>query len=154
MQKLILCTTSTKNSGKTEFLKKVIEKFEKERCNVVFKSETDKWGDLYAVFTVNGKKVLIQTNGDDEEAFIRIEKLVSKHSVDVIICPTRSRGQEQYNFLVDFAEKKKYKVFWFRHFFMEEHPESIPGISRILDKANNELASSIFNFVKKYLKDG
>lgn len=74
MQKLILCTTSTKSSGKTEFLKKVIEKFEKEHCTVVDKSEEDENGDLYAVFTVSGKNVLVQTNGDDKAAFNTIKK--------------------------------------------------------------------------------
>ena len=149
MQKLILCTTSTKNSGKTEFLKKVIEKFEKERCNVVDKSDEDENGDLYAVFTVKGKNVLIQTNGDDKAAFNTIKKLASDYSVDVIICPTRSRGQEQYNFLAEFAEKKGYKVFWFRHFFMEEHPNDYQVL---LNKAYEHLARAIFEFVRDYLK--
>lgn len=151
MQKLILCTTSTKNSGKTEFLNKVIEKFEKERCTVVDKNEEDKKEDLYTIFSLNGKNVLIQTNGDDKAAFNRIKRLATKHSVELIICPTRSRGQEQYKNLEKIAEKCGYKVFWFRHFFMEEHPTE--SLKDIMTCANKELARAIFNFVKDYLSD-
>lgn len=149
MQKLMLCTTSTKNSGKAEFLKSLISFFEKSKA-VIFKSETDMYGDLHAVFSVRGKNVLIQTNGDDDESFKQIKRVASKYKAEVVICPTRTRGQEQYNILEKFAEKNGYKVLWFRHFFMEEHPGDCQVL---LNKANEHLACAIFEFVKDYLNN-
>lgn len=153
MQKLILCDINVADRGKSTTLLKLLDLFEKDKANFELKDKKDDIGeekDVFAVFEFksNGRKVIIQTAGDSEDEYKHVRDY--KPNAYIIVCASRTKGQA-FDAVNDIAEKGKYGIIWFQNFFIDKklrHPHR-----KISDEINLNLAGSIFNFVKKYLKD-
>ena len=115
MSKYILCDYARSDWGKSQTLLKVIE-----RLNEIANPEIEEQiGDVdkFAVFIINGKKIVVNTQGDpdsyQEEGLAR----AVTEKADVIVCASRAKGST-YECVKEY-ENNDYEIIWFRNFYSE-----------------------------------
>lgn len=112
MNKYIVCDFARGNWGKTNTLLKVIELLKEKTTPIVedLIGEVDK----YAAFKLNGKKIIINTQGDpnsyQKEGLLRA---VSENA-DIIVCSSRTKGAT-VDCIYEVAGDD-YDIIWFSNF--------------------------------------
>lgn len=122
--KKIICLQGKHDSGKTKTLKKVckiiLEKYKTNKmsdCKTLFE-DCYKYDFVKVINNVKGKKIGINTKGDEWHWLERWNKELAEQGCDIIICACRSRGKtveqvkkmKRKGYLVEFVVKERESV--------------------------------------------
>lgn len=113
--KRIIAIYGTSNVGKSETIKLVYTKLLKMFPSITFFKNfiqiTPQKGDICVVFTINGKIIGIESQGDPNSRIFKSLQIFINLNCNVIICATRTRGAT-----VKEVEKHKinYEIKWIR----------------------------------------
>lgn len=138
MNKYMLCDYARSDWGKSQTLLKVIELL-KDIANPVIEEQIGAV-DKFAVFIINEKKIVVNTQGDpdsyQEEGLAR----AVKEKAHVIVCASRSKGST-YDCVKEY-EKNDYEIIWFRNFYANN--DNLPCVAYLPEL----MASAIVNLIK------
>lgn len=115
MSKYILCDYARSDWGKSQTLLKVIEHL-KDIANPDIEEQI---GDVdkFAVFIINEKKIVVNTQGDPDSYQEEGLSRAVKEKADIIVCASRSKGST-YDCVKKY-ENNDYEIIWFRNFYSE-----------------------------------
>lgn len=115
MNKYIVCDFARSNWGKSNTLLEVIEQL-KEKASLISEEQIgDK--DKYAVFDMNKKKIIVNTQGDpDSYQEEGLQRAVKEDAV-IIVCASRTKGST-VECIYEIA-KHGYEVIWFSNFYAD-----------------------------------
>ncbi|MBX9753464.1 MAG: hypothetical protein K2X80_01825 [Pseudomonadaceae bacterium] len=129
------------NSGKTSTLKLVHEKLQViSSGNIAEISISNTDSDIRDIFTISGKRVGIETQGDPNSRLKESLELFKKYECNYIICACRSRGSTVD--LVD-ALKPVYHISW--------RGQSSVSEKGFRFKSNEAVANLIFDELVEFL---
>lgn len=123
MNKYIVCDFARGNWGKTNTLLKVIDLLKRKTPPIVEEhiGEVDK----YAVFELDGKTIVINTQGDpDSYQKVGLQRAINDDA-DIIVCASRTKGstvETIYEIAGD-----DYDIIWFSNFHSDL--EDLPCVS-------------------------
>ncbi len=114
MNKYIICDTATSEHGKTKTLLKVIEELKK----LVVPDVEEPIGneeDIYASFSINGKRIVVDTMGDPVPNYKTVLWRACEEKADIIVCASRTKGNTFWD--VDNLTANGYELIRFSNFY-------------------------------------
>ena len=147
MNNLIIICTNNANTGKTTALWHVYRLLKQKykvvyaECPPIDKTPTD----VRVVFDVGGKRVGIETMGDNIKADDHrksIWGLVNDFNCDIVITASRMRNETRSN-IEDFIEEFKYVAVWMSHDFTNNE--------RLRNTLNLRYAQRVVQYVEEWL---
>ena len=115
MSKYIVCDCARSNWGKTNTLLKVIELLKEKSSPIV--EETIGGIDKYAVFNLNGKIIVVNSQGDPDSYLEEGLQRAVKEDADIIVCASRTRGST-IDCVYEIA-KNGYEIIRFSNFYVD-----------------------------------
>ena len=138
-EKYIICDFGRSDWGKSQTLLKVIDML-KAIVKPTVEELIDDY-DKYALFDINGKRIVVSTQGDpDSYQEEGLNRAVAQNA-DVIVCASRTKGSTLET--VYEIAKNGYQVVRFSNFFAEE--KDLPGVSCLPEIS----AGSIVEFIQR-----
>ena len=135
-EKYIICDFARSDWGKSETLLKVIDIL-KTKADPVTEELID-GHDKYAVFELDGKKIVVNTQGDPYSYQEKgLKRAVDENAV-IIVCASRTRGNT-VEMIYEIA-KNGYEVIWLSNFYADDEKLScVPYLSDISARSIVEL---------------
>lgn len=115
MSKYIVCDFARSNWGKSNTLLEVIEQLKEKASLIVEEQIGDK--DKYAVFEMNKKSIVVNTQGDPDSFQEDGLQRAIKEDAAVIVCASRTKGST-VECIYEMA-KHGYEVIWFSNFYAD-----------------------------------
>lgn len=132
MSKYLICDLARSDWGKTQTLLKVIDLLKAKTKPLV--EEVIDNGDKFAIFKINGKKIIVSTQGDpnsyQKEGLLR----AVNDNTDIIVCASRTKGAT-VNSIYE-TTNGSYEIIWFNNFYADNKDLScIPSLKNISAEA-------------------
>lgn len=121
--KYIICDFARSNWGKTKTLLEVIEQL-KTKAYLIDEIPIAP-DDKFAVFEMNGEKIVVNTQGDPNSYQEEGLKRAVNENADIIVCASRIKGTSE-KCIYTIAENG-YEIIWFSNFFADN--DSLPCVS-------------------------
>ncbi len=139
MTRKVIALWGRAQSGKTSTLKIVHDTLLHMSHEVLFEN-TDDGRDVMKIFSINGLKVGLESQGDPGSRLGRSLQEFKKHDCTVIICATRSKGETQ-----DLVRKLKstYKISWRGQSSLSEEDQRHPSNKAIANLITKEVRAAI-----------
>lgn len=113
MNKYLICDLARSNWGKTQTLLKVIELLKTKAKPTVEEVIDDI--DKFAIFEINGKKIIVSTQGDPDsyqkEGLLR----AISENANIIVCASRTKGSTADNIYE--TTNGNYEIILFNNFY-------------------------------------
>lgn len=139
MNKYIVCDFARGNWGKSNTLLEVIEQLKEKTSLIVEEQIGDK--DKYAVFDMNKKRIVVNTQGDPDSYQEEGLQRAVKEDAAIIVCASRTRGTT-VKCIYEVA-KHGYEVIWFSNIFADS--EDLPCVTDFPEI----MADSIVKLIQK-----
>lgn len=137
MGKYIICDFARSDWGKSQTLLRVIDSLKKEK---MLKTEELIDGyDKYAVFELNGKTIVVITQGDPDSLQEECLHNAVKQDAAIIVCASRTRGST-VDCIYKTAENG-YSVIWFSNLYADD--KNLPCIEHFPDIMANAIVKLI-----------
>ena len=132
MSKYLICDLARSDWGKTQTLLKVIYLIKTKTKPLVEEVIDDV--DKFAIFKINGKKIIVSTQGDpnsyQKEGLLR----AVNDNADIIVCASRTKGYTANNIYE--TTNGNYEIILFNNFYADNKDLScIPSLKNISAEA-------------------
>lgn len=114
MDKYIVCDFARSNWGKTNTLLKVIDLLKKAKYPLIIEEQIGEV-DKFAMFIKEGKKIVVNTQGDPYSYQGEGLQRAVNEKADIIVCASRTKGTT-VDCIYEIAANG-YEVIWFSNFF-------------------------------------
>lgn len=139
--KYIICDFARSNWGKTKTLLEVIEQLKPIALLVDEKPIAP--NDKFAIFEMNGKKIVVNTQGDPNSYQEEGLKRAVKEDAYIIVCASRTKGATEE--CIYKIAKNGYEIIWFSNFFADNDSLSCVNLFPEIT------AKSIVNLIQKLI---
>lgn len=112
MKKLVITNIGKASQGKTSSIKEVFAQLQKAGypCDIIYEA-ISKYSDVMAIFTIEGVKVGIESQGDPKSRMPESMNYFVKSNCQIIVAACRTSG-ETYQKILELNSKYDYDIIW------------------------------------------
>lgn len=127
MKKTVIANYGAGDRGKSSSLVLVYQKIVQKYPNIKIIDKDTRWGEIKAIFEINGLKIAIESQGDpDSRIHASLEEFLNINC-DVIICACRTKG-ETTNAVGEMEGKFGYRLIWAQNIYCESISNHVNNI--------------------------